>query len=475
MKSATMSLYITLFTIALFFTNVLAFVAMYVRSRKQSQTGEKRSYGFFHPYCNAAGGGERVLWTAILTIQENYPDVAIVIYTGDTDATPDEIIANAERVFQVRLLRPVQFVYLQSRFLLEAKYYPVFTLLLQSLASVLVGLEAILKFTPDVYFDTMGFAFTLPVFKMFGGCQTASYVHFSTISTDMLCAVHSRRPGVTNREVICRSRILSIAKLIYYKAFAAIYGWIGCLFSDTTMVNSSWTNGHVSEIWGVTCHLLYPPCSVEKFYDLKSIANPEKEFRIVSLAQFRPEKDHLKQLAALKVLQKQLAPEEFQRVKLVLVGSCRNQEDQERVQDLKLQTDFLELSDNVEFAVDVQFSELKKEMAKASAAIHTMWNEHFGIAVVECLAAGLITVVHDSGGPKEDIIRPGCGFTAITAEDFAKQIAQIIRMTPSERQKISDAAKRSMDRFTEGKFKSSFLKIVRTYIENQRPAERITT
>lgn len=66
-------------------------------------------------------------------------------------------------------------------------------------------------------------------------------------------------------------------------------------------------------------------------------------------------------------------------------------------------------------------------MAKASAAIHTMWNEHFGIAVVECLAAGLITVVHDSGGPKEDIIRPGCGFTAITAEDFAKQIAQIIR------------------------------------------------
>lgn len=72
MKSATMSLYITLFTIGLFFTNVLAFVAMYVRSRKQSQTGEKRSYGFFHPYCNAAGGGERVLWTAILTIQEKY-------------------------------------------------------------------------------------------------------------------------------------------------------------------------------------------------------------------------------------------------------------------------------------------------------------------------------------------------------------------------------------------------------------------
>ena len=25
--------------------------------------------GFFHPYCNAGGGGERVLWTAIRALQ----------------------------------------------------------------------------------------------------------------------------------------------------------------------------------------------------------------------------------------------------------------------------------------------------------------------------------------------------------------------------------------------------------------------
>jgi alpha-1,2-mannosyltransferase len=33
-----------------------------------------------------------------------------------------------------------------------------------------------------------------------------------------------------------------------------------------------------------------------------------------------------------------------------------------------------------------------------------MWNEHFGIGVVEYQAAGLISVVNDSGGPKEDIV-----------------------------------------------------------------------
>lgn len=33
-----------------------------------------------------------------------------------------------------------------------------------------------------------------------------------------------------------------------------------------------------------------------------------------------------------------------------------------------------------------------------------MWNEHFGIGVVEYQAAGLIPVAHKSAGPKMDIV-----------------------------------------------------------------------
>lgn len=33
-----------------------------------------------------------------------------------------------------------------------------------------------------------------------------------------------------------------------------------------------------------------------------------------------------------------------------------------------------------------------------------MWNEHFGISVVELMAAGLVVIAHNSGGPKLDII-----------------------------------------------------------------------
>lgn len=45
-----------------------------------------------------------------------------------------------------------------------------------------------------------------------------------------------------------------------------------------------------------------------------------------------------------------------------------------------------------------------KLFAESKVAIHTMKEEHFGISIVEMMSAGLITIAHDSAGPKMDII-----------------------------------------------------------------------
>ena len=37
----------------------------------------------------------------------------------------------------------------------------------------------------------------------------------------------------------------------------------------------------------------------------------------------------------------------------------------------------------VEFVVGAPFPELKRWLGRASVGVHTMWNEHFGICVVE--------------------------------------------------------------------------------------------
>lgn len=63
----------------------------------------------------------------------------------------------------------------------------------------------------------MGYAFTLPLFKYFNGSATGCYVHYPTISTDMLNQVKKGQAAFNNREFIARSKTATWGKLLYYK------------------------------------------------------------------------------------------------------------------------------------------------------------------------------------------------------------------------------------------------------------------
>jgi len=138
------------------------------RSRSSEKLRDPRfSIGFFHPYCNAGGGGERVLWVALKFLLERYPTFRYIVYTGDVDVSAVRILQNAKARFNIDIsIDSVEFVYLTRRPWIEAYKYPHFTLLGQSIGSIYLGFEALGKFVPDVYIDTMGYAFTLPVFKI---------------------------------------------------------------------------------------------------------------------------------------------------------------------------------------------------------------------------------------------------------------------------------------------------------------------
>lgn len=71
--------------------------------------------------------------------------------------------------------------------------------------------------------------------------------------------------------------------------------------------------------------------------------------------------------------------------KLILIGGCRNSEDESRVANLRDQAKRLEIDDAVEFCLNVPFSTLKDKLAQSTIGIHTMWNEHFGIGKVNRL------------------------------------------------------------------------------------------
>lgn len=78
----------------------------------------------------------------------------------------------------------------------------------------------------------------------------------------------------------------------------------------------------------------------------------------------------------------------------MIVGSCRNKEDEERKKNIEDFAKHLSLEKSVEIKANISYQELIQTYRMASIGIHTMWNEHFGIGIVECMAAGLITVAH---------------------------------------------------------------------------------
>ncbi|XP_034187021.1 ALG11 alpha-1,2-mannosyltransferase isoform X1 [Osmia lignaria lignaria] len=444
--------------------------------KKRAERSQKETVvGFFHPYCNSGGGGERVLWAAVSAIQARYSNVHIVIYTGDLDAHPEQILSKTEKVFNYKIERKIEFVYLHRRKWVEASMYPYFTLLGQSLGSVWLAIEALNSYVPDIYIDTMGYAFTYPLFRYIGGCRIATYTHYPTVSTDMLKHVYRRVISHTNNRVVARNPFLSAAKLLYYKLFGYIYGWVGSR-AEIIMVNSTWTEEHINRIWKcpLKTHKIYPPCDVKHLTSLPLLSDDEKcnSIRIVSVAQFRPEKNHPLMLRAMYELRSIVKEDVWEKIRLILIGSCRNFEDEARMKDMQDLSKHFALEENVEFKLNVPYSELTSELQRATIGLHTMWNEHFGISIVECMAAGLIMVAHASGGPKADIIvtQPGSqnGFLASEAEEYAKIIAHIINMNPEERTAIRMVARASVNRFSDEVFEREFLRTIEPFFRQKQ-------
>ncbi|KAJ1970696.1 asparagine-linked glycosylation protein [Dimargaris xerosporica] len=370
--------------------------------QRHSTSAKPAVVGFFHPYCNAGGGGERVLWTAIHCMQIRYPNAQFVVYTGDTNATKDTILSRATNQFSITVqANRIEMVFLQQRHLVSDTQYPRWTLLGQSLGSIWLGLEALGNVVPDVFIDTMGYAFTYPLVKLLApNTPIITYTHYPTISTDMIQRIPYQSNVLTNS---LKSTAYTWGKTAYYKLFAWLYGWVGA-FADCVMVNSSWTKNHIDQLWHAAdrSQLVYPPCDTEAFITAP-LENRQRQ--IVSVAQFRPEKNHQLQLEALyHYLQR--FPDHTANTRLVLVGSSRNQDDEQRISQLRDLAHSLDLDDNVKFAVNASFSQLKAHLANSLIGLHTMRDEHFGIGIIEYMAAGLIPIAHNSGGPKMDIVHP---------------------------------------------------------------------
>lgn len=75
-------------------------------------------------------------------------------------------------------------------------------------------LEALRGLIPDVFIDSMGYGFTFHVVELLGRVPVGAYVHYPTISTDMLKRVRENKASHNNAGVISSSSFLTALKLV---------------------------------------------------------------------------------------------------------------------------------------------------------------------------------------------------------------------------------------------------------------------
>ena len=421
--------------------------ALTTRLRRVLRSKKQTVVAFLHPYAAQGGGGERVLWVAIAALRRARPDARIVVYSGD-GLSAAELTSHARERFGVAVPADLAVQRVASRRLTNAKTWPVATMAGQALGAVVLASESVIRLPPDVLVDTTGLAFGVPLAKLLSGCRAAAYVHYPAVSQDMLDALDAPAFNNARRWTGTLGRR---AKAAYYRALGRAYGWCGRRH-DVVLANSTWTRGHIAQVWGRDATLSYPPCGA-----MQSLP-PRREgdsVIVMSLAQFRPEKNHALQLEAWALVPRPLR----RKAKMVIAGAARHADDRVVLDALRAKAATLGL-DDVEFLVGAPRDVILARLASASIGLHTMRLEHFGIAVVEFMAAGLVPVAHASGGPLLDIVGETGerGFVARDAEEYAAKLASLLSMDAARRRALGDRARAFVvDRFSDERFGRTFV------------------
>jgi glycosyltransferase involved in cell wall biosynthesis len=163
----------------------------------------------------------------------------------------------------------------------------------------------------------------------------------------------------------------------------------------TIIANSNYTRNAIKKLWNIDSTVIYPPCPQYSFpLEDKIKKKIEKEdtelmMTVCSLGRFVPEKEYETIL--------QIAKQRPQ-LKFELIGGV--------AEDKISYLDSLKnkASENVTFHVNATENQKLEILKRSKILLHSFKGEHFGIALIEAMSAGLIPVSHNSGAAKEDNI-----------------------------------------------------------------------
>src|SRR6267143_992392 len=205
---------------------------------------------------------------------------------------------------------------------------------------------------------------------------------------------------------------------------------------------SDFTRGFVEKKWERDSRTVYPPCPVEAFSELSKVQ--PRENLVVTVGRIVPEKRFHLFVELARIVPK---------TRFVAIGSLSD--------DASTYFERLKRTapENISFVLS-PLRKVKDLLGRAMAYVHCAENEHFGITIVEAMAAGCVPIVHDSGGPRE-IVTSDVGFrwnNLLTAAGQLKMLTE----NDHYRRELSGAASIRARKFRPEVFESEITKILRS-------------
>jgi glycosyltransferase involved in cell wall biosynthesis len=230
---------------------------------------------------------------------------------------------------------------------------------------------------------------------------------------------------------------------------------------DRILANSSFTASWLRRFWDADSEVLYPPV------DTASFVPGEKRPLIFSTGRFFVG-EHSKRQDVLVDAFRSLVADGERDWRLHLVGAVGDKPaDQAFVANLQAQAKDLPVT----FHFNADFATLQELSGQASLYWHAagygvnekkepLCVEHFGISVVEAMAAGAVPLAVGKGGVREIIESHETGILWNTPEELVAASKRLIR-DPDLRARLSAAARQRSHDFSQQRYCEAMQQIVR--------------
>lgn len=233
------------------------------------------------------------------------------------------------------------------------------------------------------------------------------------------------------------------------------YGYWNLMRNSTVITNSEFSRRAIIDALGLdNIYILSPPIDVETFSNVALTTNGEDERNdtILVIARIAPHKKIENAIKLAKILKNNNIGRGMK-----IVGNLYYYffDYYSELQQMVL---ILGLTDYVTFEINASLDKLLSIIRGSTVYFHPMVGEHFGMAVLEAMAAGLVPVVPNEGGLTECVPQE---YRFNTIEQAAEIIICVLNLLPkTERIKISDDINKfSNSNYIEG-FQTIFNEVV---------------